>query len=91
MKSTALLTALLRKNAATQTQMNSMGEAETAGLAQSPTQNMFAQLMAKKNQPALPARPAAPAPALQKTLPRPAAPVVSPITPNVPTSPISGK
>lgn len=76
MKATKILTAILIKNAATTAQKNVMGEAETAGLGQSPTQPAFAAAMAKvPNATAAPAGPAKPTPALAKTLPAPAVPV----------------
>ncbi len=79
MQATKILKAILTKNAATYTQMNSMDESETAG---SPTQSTFAAMMAKKpgatanpTPTAPPASPAAPTPALAKTLPKPGVPV----------------
>ncbi len=94
MKPTSILTALLRKNAATMSQKNVTMTPETAAMGQSPTQDQFAKLLAQKNKPVLPpiapVKPAAPAPALAKTLPMPAKPIPA-ITAPAPTNPATGK
>ncbi len=93
MKPTSLLQALLRKNAATQTQMNAVGTPQQQELGHSPTQGQFAKLLGGANKPVLPpapVKPAAPAPALAKTLPMPAKPMPA-ITAPAPTNPATGK